>query len=77
MRALWYRPEVDAVLKETRRELSLKGKPPLKGPRGPIDPALWGCVCLFELRLELADKALVELPPQARRRPCAPCPEHA
>ena len=63
------RPEVDAVLKETRRELSLKGKPPLAGPLGPLDPALWGCVCLFELRLELADKALVELPPQVHRRP--------
>ncbi|KAL1529338.1 hypothetical protein AB1Y20_000292 [Prymnesium parvum] len=60
-------PEIGVVIQETRRELSLKGKPPVAGPRGPIDPALWGCVCLYELRLELADKVLVELPSEVSR----------
>jgi len=50
-------PEVEAVLKETRRELSVRGKPGVP-ERGPVDPAVWGCVCLYELRLELADKVL-------------------
>jgi len=54
-------PEVEAVLKETRRELSVRGKPGVP-ERGPVDPAVWGCVCLYELRLELADKVLTSLP---------------
>ena len=54
--------EVGSVLAETRRELSIRGKPALPGV--VVDPALWKCVCLFELRLELADGALTDLPPQ-------------
>ena len=60
-------PEIAPVIAETRRELSLKGKLALEGARGPIDPALWGCVCLFELRLEIANRVLVELPPHVSR----------
>ena len=41
--------EVSAVLAETRRELSIRGK--LALPKTVVDPALWKCVCLFELRL--------------------------
>jgi len=43
--------EVKAVLKETRRELSLRGKQPL--PEVVVDPATWNCVCLHELRIEM------------------------
>ena len=60
-------PEIEPVLKETRRELSIRGKPALTLASGPIDPALWSCVCLFELRLELADRALTQLPSQVAR----------
>jgi hypothetical protein len=61
-------PEVEPVLKETRRELSIRGKPALAASRGgPVDPAVWNCVCLFELRLELAERALTALPPQLSR----------
>jgi len=60
-------PEIAPVIAETRRELSLRGKPGLSGERGPVDPALWGCVCLFELRLELADRVLTTLSPQVSR----------
>ena len=56
------------MLKETRRELSIRGKPALAASSGgPVDPALWNCVCLFELRLELAERALTSLPPQLSR----------
>jgi len=51
--------EVSAVLKETRRELSLRGKEPLSGH--VVDPAVWNCICLHELRLEMGS-ALTELP---------------
>ena len=50
-----------------RRELSIRNKKGLKRESGPIDPALWNCVCLYELRLELADGALTSLPPQVSR----------
>ena len=60
-------PEVEPILKETRRELSIKNKPPLAGASGVVDPAVWNCVCLFELRLEIADRALTALPPQLSR----------
>jgi len=56
-------PEVEAVLKETRRELSLRGVPPLS-PTSALDPALWNCVCLQELRIEILGGALRTLPPQ-------------
>jgi len=55
--------EVKAVLSETRRELSLRGKEPLPGV-STVDPALWNCVCLQELRLEMAAGALTSLPPR-------------
>jgi len=55
--------EVKAVLSETRRELSLRGKEPLSGVSS-VDPALWNCVCLQELRLEMAAGALTSLPPR-------------
>ena len=60
-------PEVDAVIKETRRELSLKGKPALDAATGPVDPAVWQCVCLFELRLEIAERKLTSLPSSVAR----------
>ena len=60
-------PEVEPILKETRRELSIRNKPPLTVASGPIDPAVWNCVCLFELRLELAERSLTRLPPQISR----------
>ena len=60
-------PEVEPILKETRRELSIRGKPALQAASGPVDPAVWNCVCLFELRLELAERALTALPPQLSR----------
>jgi len=59
-------PEVDAVLKETRRELSLKGKAPLDA-QNALDPAIFNCVCLYELRLEISGGALTSLPPQLSR----------
>ena len=46
---------VEAVLDKTLRSLSLKGKEPLAGAKDggcPVDPAIWSCVCLFELRIE-------------------------
>ena len=55
-------PEVEPVLKETRRALSIKSKPALAGAPNGVDPAVWNCVCLFELRLELAERALTALP---------------
>ena len=55
--------EVASVLAETRRELSLRGKAALAGS-SPLDPAIWRCVCLFELRIELANGALTAVPPQ-------------
>ena len=60
-------PEVEPILKETRRELSIRNKPALTAASGPVDPALWNCVCLFELRLEIAERALTRLPPQIAR----------
>lgn len=60
-------PEVEPILKETRRELSIRNKPALTLASGPIDPAVWSCVCLFELRLEIAERALTRLPPQLAR----------
>ena len=70
-------PEVEPILNPDgmvpRRELSIRGKPGLKAASGPVDPALWNCVCLFELRLELADGALTTLPPQVSRRPRTWC----
>ena len=61
-------PEVAAVLAETRRELSLRGKEGLKDSKhGPLDVALWNCVCLFELRIEMNDGVLTSLPPQLAR----------
>ena len=57
-------PEVVAVLRETRRELSLKGKQPLDAPTGVLDPTIFNCVCLFDLRLEIANGALTSLPRQ-------------
>jgi hypothetical protein len=60
-------PEVEPILKETRRELSIRGKPALQAASGPVDPAVWNCVCLFELRLELAERALTRLPKQLAR----------
>jgi hypothetical protein len=50
--------EVASVLSETRRELSIRGRAALPGV--VVDPALWKCVCLFELRLELADGAYAQ-----------------
>ena len=44
------------MLADTRRELSLRGKEGLKNSKhGPLDVALWNCVCLFELRIEMND----------------------
>ena len=60
-------PEVAPILKETRRELSIRNKPPLDSPSGVIDPAVWNCICLFDLRLEIAERALTSLPPQLSR----------
>lgn len=60
-------PEVEPILKETRRELSIRNKPALTGASGAVDPAVWNCVCLYELRLELAERALTSLPPQLSR----------
>ena len=59
--------EVEKVIKEKQRALSLKGKAPLELATGPVDPAVWQCVCLFELRIEIADRALTSLPPQLSR----------
>jgi len=56
-------PEVQAVLKETRRELSLRGKAPLSAA-SPLDPAIFNCVCLQELRIELTESSLASLPAQ-------------
>ena len=60
-------PEVEAVIAETRRELSLKGKEALTAETGPLDVALWNCLCLFELRIELLDAKLTYLPSQIGR----------
>jgi len=59
--------EIEPVLKEKKRALTIKNKPALKLSTGPVDPAVWQCVCLFELRLELAERALTSLPPQLSR----------
>jgi len=60
-------PEVEPVLRDKQRALSIKNKPPLQLSTGPVDPAVWQCVCLFELRLEIAERALTSLPPQMAR----------
>lgn len=59
--------EVEPVLRDKQRALSLKAKPALKASTGPVDPAVWQCVCLFELRIEIAERALTSLPPQLSR----------
>lgn len=57
------------MLADTRRELSLRGKEGLKNSKhGPLDVALWNCVCLFELRIEMNDGAAPTLPPHAHPR---------
>lgn len=62
--------EVAAVLKDTRRELSIRGKAALPGGDG-IDPVLWNCVCLNELRLEWARKSARDPNQPHCRRPGA------
>ena len=62
-------PEVEAVLDKTLRSLSLKGKEPLAGAKDggcPVDPAIWSCVCLFELRIETMP-SLTTMPPALSR----------
>ena len=79
-------PEVEAVLDKTLRSLSLKGKEPLAGAKDggcPVDPAIWSCVCLFELRIETMP-SLTTMPPALSRlselttlssvQPLARCP---
>ena len=64
--------QVAAVLADTRRELSLRGKEGVKNSKhGPLDVALWNCVCLFELRIEMNDGDAPTLPP-ARPPACLP-----
>jgi len=64
-------PEIEPILnppdRVPRRELSIRNKPALTGASGAIDPAVWNCVCLFDLRLEIAERKLTSLPGQLSR----------